>query len=164
MFGLLTFVLMYTVKVVEGNPSYYDSAMGMISQFFMISSYLLVLSLLYLAGVSLVAGYNFRVGEDIVNGKTPDYKRSLQASRSGYLRTLWLFLILFVGIAVGTWVLWIPGLLAAILLPMSIPSHCIESPDVITSILRGYRLVQGRWVKTLPPPEKRVLRRVSEVS
>jgi hypothetical protein len=149
MFGLLTFVLMYTVNVVEGNPSYYDSAMGMISQFFMISSYLLALSLLYLAGASLLVGYNIRVGDDIVKGKAPDNQRSLQASRNGYVRTLWLFLTLFVGVTVGFWLLWIPGVLAAVLLPMAIPSHCIEGTDVVTSLLRGYRLVRGRWVKTL---------------
>jgi hypothetical protein len=149
MFGLLTIVLMYTVNVVEGNPSYYDSAMGMISQFFMISSYLLALSLLYLAGASILVGYNIRVGDDIVNGKAQDNQRSLQASRSGYIRTLWLFLTLFVGVTVGSWLLWIPGVLAAILLPMAIPSHCVEGTDVLTSLLRGYRLVRGRWAKTL---------------
>ena len=149
MFGLLTIVLMYTVNIVEGNPSYYYSAMGMISQFFMISSYLLALSLLYLAGASLLVGYNLRIGDDSVNGKTIDSKRSLQASRSGYIKTLWLFLTLFVGITVGSWLLWIPGVLAAILLPMAIPSHCIEGSDVLTSILRGYRLVRRRWTKTL---------------
>ena len=149
MFGLLTFVLMFTVNVVEGNLPYYDSAMGMISRFFMISSYLLALSLIYIAGASLVAGYNFRVGDDIVNGRTPNRQRSLQASRSGYIRTLLLFLTLFVGIAVGSWLLWIPGVLAAILLPMSIPSHCVEGSDLFTSILRGYSLVRGHWVKTL---------------
>jgi hypothetical protein len=149
MFGLLTIVLMYTVNIVEGNPSYYYSAMGMISQFFMIGSYLLALSLLYLAGASLLVGYNIRVGDDIVNGKAPENQRSLQDSRSGYIRTLWLFLTLFFGITVGFWLLWIPGVLAAILLPMAIPSHCIEGTDVLTSILRGYRLVRGRWTKTL---------------
>jgi hypothetical protein len=148
-FGLLTFVLMYSVNVVEGNPSYYDSAMGMISQFFMIGSYLLALSLVYLAGASILVGYNIRVGDDIVNGKTTDNQSSLQASRSGYIRTLWLFLTIFAGITLGSWLLWIPGVLAAIILPMSIPSHCIESLDVMTSILRGYRLVRGRWAKTL---------------
>jgi hypothetical protein len=140
---------MYAVNVVEGNPSFYDSAMGMISQFFMMSFYILVLSLLYLVGASLVAGYNFKVGDDIINGKIPDYQSSLQASLGGYARTLWLFIVLFLGISVGTWILWIPGVLAAILLPMSLPAHIIEGADVLGSILRGYRLVEGRWVKTL---------------
>lgn len=148
MFGLLTFVLMYAVNVVEGNPTFYDSAMGMISQFFRMSFYLLVLSLLYLVGASLVTGYNFRVGDDIVNGKTLDYQRSLQGSTSGYIRTLWLFLVVYIGIVVGSWMLWIPGVLAAILLPMSLPAHLIEGADVLGSIQRGYRLVEGRWTKT----------------
>ena len=149
MFGLLTLVLIHAVNVVEGNPTFYDSAMGMISQFFMISSYLLVLSILYLVGASLVTGYNLIVGDDIVNGKFSDYQRSLRSSRSAYTRTLLLFLTIYFGILAGSLILWIPGVLAAIILPMSLPSHCIEGSDALNSILRGYRLVEGRWVKTL---------------
>ncbi len=87
------------------------------------------------------------VGDEIVAGKAPD--RFLRFSLRGATGTLLLFLTVYVGVVVGSMMLWVPGVIAFILLPLSIPSHLIEKTDVTGSIIQGYKLVKGRWLKTL---------------
>jgi hypothetical protein len=148
MFGLIAIFLMFQVNVVQGNPTFYDSAMGMISQFFAMSLYILILSLLYLVGASIVTGYNLSIGEEIIAGNLPDQPVH-RLSLKGVTGTFLLFLTVYVCVIVGSIILWVPGVLAAILLPLSIPSHLIEKTDVTGSLVQGYKLVKDRWLKTL---------------
>ena len=87
----------------------------------------------------------FKAVADAYLGAQPDWRFSVRFAASRLAPLLWISILYFLGVLLGTFALIIPGIFLAFAWSLSFPAALVEGARGAGALKRSFRLVRGRW-------------------